>query len=65
MTSCNLLFDEFVGEEVDGDDYGSGTTAVNVGPNIKATAVSQMEAAIDALSRELTKLRTGRASAGT
>ncbi|WMV53510.1 hypothetical protein MTR67_046895 [Solanum verrucosum] len=52
------------GDEVDGDDYGSVTTAVNVGPNIKATAVSQMEAAIDALSRELTKLRTGRASAG-
>ncbi|KAK4707941.1 hypothetical protein R3W88_028866 [Solanum pinnatisectum] len=51
-------------DEVDGDDYGSVTTAVNVGPNIKATAVSQMEAAIDALSRELTKLRTGRASAG-
>ncbi|KAG5574826.1 hypothetical protein H5410_054960 [Solanum commersonii] len=51
-------------DEVDGDDYGSVTIAVNVGPNIKATAVSQMEAAIDALSRELTKLRTGRASAG-
>ncbi|CAN4115021.1 unnamed protein product [Withania somnifera] len=52
-------------EEVDEDDCGSATaTAVNVGPNIKATAVSQMEAAIDALSRELAKLRTGRASAG-
>ncbi|XP_060183699.1 uncharacterized protein LOC132613616 [Lycium barbarum] len=51
-------------EEVDDDDYGNAPAAVNVGPTIKATAVSQMEAAIDALSRELTKLRTGRASAG-
>lgn len=51
-------------EEVDGDDYGNATIVVNVGPNIKATAVSLMEAAIDALSRELAKLRTGRASAG-
>ncbi|KAF3672098.1 putative phosducin-like protein 3 [Capsicum annuum] len=51
-------------EEVD-DDYESATAvAVNIGPNIKATAVSLMEAAIDSLSRELAKLRTGRASAG-
>ncbi|KAK4359705.1 hypothetical protein RND71_021934 [Anisodus tanguticus] len=51
-------------EEVSDDDYGNATAAVNVGPSIKATAVSQMEAATDALSRELAKLRTGRASAG-
>ncbi|KAK4367109.1 hypothetical protein RND71_014989 [Anisodus tanguticus] len=50
--------------EEDDDDYGNATSAVNVGPTIKATAVSQMEAAIDSLSRELAKLRTGRASAG-
>lgn len=36
----------------------------NVGPNIKANAVSQMEASIAALSAELSKLRTGRASPG-
>ncbi|MCD7468913.1 hypothetical protein HAX54_007466 [Datura stramonium] len=51
-------------EEVEDDDYGNATAAVNVGPSIKATAFSQMEAATDALSRELAKLRTGRASAG-
>lgn len=32
---------------------------------VKSTAFSQMEDAITALSRELAKLRTGRASAGT
>lgn len=37
---------------------------VDIGPSVKATATSQMEAAIDALSRDLTKLRTGRASPG-
>lgn len=36
----------------------------NIGPTIKSTASAQMQAGIDALSRELTKLRTGRASAG-
>ncbi|KAJ7974772.1 Ribosome-recycling factor [Quillaja saponaria] len=36
----------------------------DVGPTIKASAVSQMEAAIAALSGELQKLRTGRASPG-
>lgn len=36
----------------------------NIGPTIKATASTQMQAGIDALTRELTKLRTGRASAG-
>ena len=37
---------------------------MDIGPSVKATATSQMEAAIDALSRDLTKLRTGRASPG-
>lgn len=48
------------------DEGGVGTVEVppNVGPNIKATAASQMEAAVAALSAELSKLRTGRASAG-
>ncbi|KAJ8479151.1 hypothetical protein OPV22_022878 [Ensete ventricosum] len=36
----------------------------NFGPMVKSTTLSQMEAAIVALSRELSKLRTGRASAG-
>lgn len=48
------------------DDSGAGSTVevVDIGPTVKETAVSQMEAAIVALSRELTKLRTGRASPG-
>ncbi|GFP94062.1 ribosome-recycling factor [Phtheirospermum japonicum] len=36
----------------------------DLGARTKATALSQMNAAIDSLSRELTKLRTGRASSG-
>lgn len=48
------------------DEGGVSTAEVppNVGPNIKASASSQMEAAMTALSVELSKLRTGRASAG-
>ncbi|ESQ50002.1 hypothetical protein EUTSA_v10021359mg [Eutrema salsugineum] len=38
--------------------------APDIGPSVKETASSQMEAAIDALSRDLTKLRTGRAAPG-
>nr|KJB16476.1 hypothetical protein B456_002G231700 [Gossypium raimondii] len=38
--------------------------APDIGPSVKASAASQMDAAIVALSRELAKLRTGRASAG-
>ncbi|CAH9124064.1 unnamed protein product [Cuscuta epithymum] len=49
-------------EEINIDESTAGF--INVGPSIKATAISQMEAAIEALSRELTKLRTGRASIG-
>ena len=37
----------------------------DIGPTIKANATSMMEAAIAALSGELNKLRTGRASPGT
>ncbi|MCI24075.1 ribosome recycling factor, partial [Trifolium medium] len=49
------------------DEGGVSTIEVptNVGPNIKASAVSQMEAAMAALSVELSKLRTGRASPET
>ncbi|KAK7314148.1 hypothetical protein VNO77_39360 [Canavalia gladiata] len=36
----------------------------NIGPTVKANAISQMEAAMAALSAELNKLRTGRASPG-
>lgn len=46
-------------EEEEDDDEG-----VDLGVSVKANALSQMNAAVDALSRELAKLRTGRASAG-
>ncbi|KAL3829506.1 hypothetical protein ACJIZ3_018308 [Penstemon smallii] len=47
-------------EDYDEDEEQGG----DLGSSVKATSVSQMEAAVDALSRELAKLRTGRASAG-
>ncbi|KAK4426069.1 Ribosome-recycling factor [Sesamum alatum] len=50
--------EEEVDEEEEEDEGG------DLGASVKATALAQMEAAIDALSRELIKLRTGRASAG-
>lgn len=37
---------------------------LNTVPNAKATAISQMEAGLTALSQQLSKLRTGRASVG-
>ncbi|PKA61275.1 Ribosome-recycling factor, chloroplastic [Apostasia shenzhenica] len=48
------------------DDDISDTVQVvpDIGPTVKSTALSLMEAAIAALSRELSKIRTGRASAG-
>lgn len=47
------------------EDEGDTVQVVpDIGPTVKSTALSQMEAAIVALSRELSKLRTGRASAG-
>lgn len=61
---CSSL--QIIEEEVDSDEDDESTAeSVNVGPSIKAAAISQMEAATDSLSRELAKLRTGRASAGT
>ncbi|XP_010263238.1 PREDICTED: uncharacterized protein LOC104601561 isoform X2 [Nelumbo nucifera] len=48
----------------DDDDTNTVEMVPDIGPSVKATALSQMQAAIDALSRELSKLRTGRASAG-
>ncbi|XP_076949572.1 uncharacterized protein LOC143622264 [Bidens hawaiensis] len=52
------------GDSGDLADAGSRVEVVNLGPVIKQTAISEMEAAIDAVSIELSKLRTGRASAG-
>ncbi|XP_057465130.1 uncharacterized protein LOC130754865 isoform X2 [Actinidia eriantha] len=52
------------GRKPKGDDDAITVEVVDIGPSVKATAVSLMEAAIDSLSRELSKLRTGRASAG-
>ncbi|KAK1289522.1 hypothetical protein QJS10_CPB18g00469 [Acorus calamus] len=48
------------------DDEGSDTVQVapDIGPAAKSAAASQMEAAMVALSRDLSKLRTGRASPG-
>ncbi|KAK9271938.1 hypothetical protein L1049_002305 [Liquidambar formosana] len=48
------------------DNDGGNTVEVvpDIGPTVKATAVSQMEAAIVSLSQQLSKLRTGRASSG-
>ena len=57
-----LLNLEFVSSE--GGDDAITVEVVDIGPSVKATAVSLMEAAIDSLSRELSKLRTGRASSG-
>nr|AKM76790.1 ribosome recycling factor [Pelargonium cotyledonis] len=48
------------------DDSGSSSddVAVDIGPAVKENASAQMDAAIVALSRDLTKIRTGRASHG-
>lgn len=48
------------------DDSASSSVDVvqDIGPVVKETATAQMDAAIVALSRELAKLRTGRASPG-
>ncbi|KAL6652484.1 hypothetical protein ACP70R_011409 [Stipagrostis hirtigluma subsp. patula] len=48
-------------------DDGKGDTvqtAPDIGPTVKSAATTQMEAAVVALSRELSKLRTGRATPG-
>ena len=48
------------------DDFASSSVVElpDMGPTIKSNATSQMDAAIAALSVELSKLRTGRASSG-
>ncbi|EEF50937.1 ribosome-recycling factor [Ricinus communis] len=66
---CNFLIDSrrgFAKGKKSKDDSGGGTVQVtpDIGPAVKESAALQMEAAIVSLSRELTKLRTGRASAG-
>ncbi|XP_078441562.1 ribosome recycling factor [Wolffia australiana] len=48
----------------DEDDEGSVQVVPDIGPSVKSTATSMMDAAILALSKELAKLRTGRASPG-
>uniref|UniRef100_A0A0D9W6J4 Ribosome-recycling factor, chloroplastic n=1 Tax=Leersia perrieri TaxID=77586 RepID=A0A0D9W6J4_9ORYZ len=48
-------------------DNGRGDTVQDtpdIGPTVKSAATQQMEASVVALSRELSKLRTGRASPG-
>nr|AKM76785.1 ribosome recycling factor [Monsonia emarginata] len=48
------------------DDSGSTSVdvALDIGPAVKENTAAQMDAAIVSLSRELSKIRTGRASAG-
>ncbi|KAG2567075.1 ribosome-recycling factor [Panicum virgatum] len=47
------------------DDRGDTVQAApDIGPTVKSTATAQMDAAVIALSRELSKLRTGRATPG-
>nr|GEW70990.1 ribosome recycling factor [Tanacetum cinerariifolium] len=57
-------WDDDDGELGVANDAGSRVEVVDIGPIIKAAAVSEMEAGIEAVSNELSKLRTGRASAG-
>ncbi|KAF8091478.1 hypothetical protein N665_0445s0062 [Sinapis alba] len=52
------------GKKSKDDSGGLVDVTPDIGPTVKATATCQMEAAIDALSRDLTKLRTGRAAPG-
>ncbi|RVW14132.1 Ribosome-recycling factor [Vitis vinifera] len=50
---------------IEDSDAGNTVEVVpDIGPAVKENAMSQMDAAVVALSRELSKLRTGRASAG-
>lgn len=52
------------GHTVTGNDDGGSQMLANPGPSAKETATKLMEAALNALSVELSKLRTGRASPG-
>ncbi|MCO5608530.1 hypothetical protein L7F22_062741 [Adiantum nelumboides] len=45
-------------------DEDSSATYEDVYPNVKESAVDQMEASLESLSKELSKLRTGRLSTG-
>lgn len=49
------------------DEIDSVTIQVapDIGPTVKSNTLSLMEASIAALSRELSKIRTGRASTGS
>ncbi|WOL02433.1 hypothetical protein Cni_G11152 [Canna indica] len=59
---CRVDTDFLMGEDENADEKNQ--VDPNFGPTVKSTALAQMEAAVVALSRELSKLRTGRASAG-
>jgi hypothetical protein len=50
---------------VTGSDYNRDEALESVVPSAKETATELMEAAMDALAKDLAKLRTGRASPGT
>lgn len=53
------------GKKSKGDGRGDTVQDVpDIGPTVKSAATTQMETAVVALSRELSKLRTGRASPG-
>ena len=48
----------------DEDDGDAVQVIADIGPSVKSMSTSLMDSAIDSLSRELAKLRTGRASSG-
>jgi ribosome recycling factor len=56
----------FVGACLENDSRSDTVEAAapDIGPTVKSAATAQMETAVVALSRELSKLRTGRASPG-
>ncbi|KAL6521817.1 hypothetical protein OROGR_018386 [Orobanche gracilis] len=51
-------------EEEEGEDEDEDGKGFDLGSRIKTIAIVQMNSAVDSLSRELAKLRTGRASSG-
>lgn len=62
MSIDNIYFcNVFTEEQDEGDTVQAVAT---IGPAVKSAATSQMEAAVVALARELSKLRTGRAQSG-
>ncbi|KAI5077520.1 hypothetical protein GOP47_0007344 [Adiantum capillus-veneris] len=58
-----LVFFFFTKEKREGDEDSSATYE-DVYPSVKENAVSQMEGSLESLSKELSKLRTGRVSPG-